>query len=740
LYSQQISVKYSSDLSTQQKPLAATTTSSVMPNTLTRTFSLRLTVLILAMVSFVALAYGQAPGKSNRVSIIPQPRELTSTGQIFRLDRKAHLTMADPRSVDDQFAANDFIDDVKQTAGVTLKRSRSRGNKTILVGLLSLPVIQSALKAHQVSMPATLDEEGYVLSVTDNYVVVGGATSAAVFYGLQTLKQLVRGSAGDAYIQGVRIIDWPAMRWRGVSDDISRGPVPTVDYIKRQLRTFAAYKLNMHSFYMEHVFSSKAHPLIGPEGGSLTPDEIRELVAYARSYHIELVPEQQTFGHLHKALKYEKYNSLAETPYGDVLSPQQEGTYKLIGDWYRELNGLFPGKFFHIGQDETFELGEGQSREAARLKGVGAVYFEHLSRVRDLLKQYDRKLIFWGDIALNHPDLIGNIPKEMIVANWVYDPKDDYTDRIKPFKDAGLEQFVCPGVWGWNQIFPNVDASSKNIINFVRDGQTAGATGMLNTTWDDDGESLFEMTWYGIVLGAAASWQRQAVDQEQFDADFDWAFFRNDGDQFIRVIHALGSVNTVMGFGTSDDAFWRDPFTTSYQNAARANAEKIRRMRLQVEGAEETLLQNRQRARRNSAMISSMLFAARRFDHLGRRAQTVEKLSREYWDAYLNLGDRAKVRRLRRYASPIYNQLREMAEELAELKTAYRQQWLAENRPYWLESIVARYDQAIAIWLSKSREVEKAMRAHEATSILPNPEEFGLGVRFPTSQQQRPGQ
>jgi N-acetyl-beta-hexosaminidase len=174
---------------------------------------------------------------------------------------------------------------------------------------------------------------------------------------------------------------------------------------------------------MEHTFSSKLHPLIGPEGGALTEDEIRELVAYARSYHIEMVPEQQTFGHLHKALKYEKYNSLAETPYGDVLSPQQEGTYKLIADWYKELNELFPGKFFHIGEDETFELGEGQSREAARAKGVGAVYFEHLNRVRDLLKPYNRKLMFWGDIALNHPDLIGNIPKEMIVANWDYGPK-----------------------------------------------------------------------------------------------------------------------------------------------------------------------------------------------------------------------------------------------------------------------------------------------------------------------------
>ena len=701
-----------------------------MPNTLTRTHVLRLTVLLLTFVSLVAVAHGQET-QTTRVSIIPQPRELTATGAKFQLDRNARIVLADPKSVDDQFAANDFIEDSKQTANVTLKVSRNRGRKTILIGLLSLPAIDAALKSASVMLPASLNEEGYLLSVGAESVVVAGASPAGVFYGLQTLKQLVRGSGADAYIQGVRIVDWPVMRWRGVSDDISRGPVPTVAYIKRQLRTFAAYKLNMHSFYMEHTFSSKAHPLIGPEGGSLTADEIREVVAYARSYHIELVPEQQTFGHLHKALKYEKYNPLAETPYGDVLSPQQEGTYKLVADWYRELNELFPGKFFHIGEDETFELGEGQSREAARVKGVGAVYFEHLNRVRDLLKQYDRKLMFWGDIALNHPDLIGNIPKEMIVANWDYGPKDDYTNRIKPFKDAGLEQFVCPGVWSWNQIFPNIDASSKNIINFVRDGQANGASGMLNTTWDDDGESLFEMSWYGIVLGAAASWQHGVVDQKKFDADFDWAFFRNEGDQFVSVIHALGGVNAVAGFGTSDDAFWRDPFTTNFQNAARTNAEKIRQLRLRVEGAEEVLLQNRQLARRNSSMVPAMLFAARRFDHLGRRWETAEKLSREYWDAYLNLGDRAKTRRLRRYASPIYNQLREMAEELSELKVAYREQWLAENRPYWLESVLARYDESIAIWLAKSRAIEEAMRNYEATSTLPNPEEFGLGVRFP---------
>ena len=699
-----------------------------MPNTLTRTFILRLGILFL--VSLLAgSSDAQETAPSPKVQIIPQPRQWTITQDKFRFGSGASIALADPHSEDDLFAARDFIDDVKQTAGVVLKIGKGRARQVIVIGNVDLPLVQTALKRAGIESPADLDAEGYVLSVAAQEIVIGGKTSAGVFYGLQTLKQLVRGDSNEAFIQGIKITDWPAMRWRGVSDDISRGPVPTVDYIKRQLRTFAAFKLNMHSFYMEHTFASGANPLIGPTGGSLTPDEIRELVAYARHYHIEIVPEQQTFGHLHKALRLEKYNELAETPYGDVLSPQQEGTYKLIADWYRELNELFPGKFFHIGEDETFELGEGQSREAAKARGVGAVYFEHLNRVRDVLKTYNRRLMFWGDIALNHPDLIGNIPKDMIVMNWDYAPKDEYAPRLKPFKDAGLDQFVCPGVHNWNQIFPNLDAASKNIVNFVRDGQKAGALGMMNTSWDDDGETLFEMTWYGIVLGGAASWQNKAVELSRFDNDFDWAFFRNDGDQFVKAIRALGGVNTVLGIGTSDDLFWHDPFSSTFVNQTRASEEKIRQMRLSVESAQEIVAANQKRARRNRPMLSALLLAAQRFDHLGRRMEVVEKFSNQYWDAYLNLGDRTKARRLRYYTGAIYNNLREMAEELSILREAYRQQWLAENRPYWLDSVLARYDQAIAIWLAKSRALDEVLRRYEATSTLPAPEEFGLGSR-----------
>lgn len=696
-----------------------------MGTTLTRSVRFQL-----AVVCVVAAWCFTAPAQTVVVQVIPQPKQVTGGEGSFSLGRNARVTLADPKSAEDRFAAEEFIADVKSTAGVSLSISKSRSRREIIVGRIDLPAIAQLLKRAGAEVPASLADEGYVISAGADNVVVAGKTAVGTFYGLQTLKQLVRGEGATALIPAVKIVDWPTMRWRGVSDDISRGPVPTVDYIKRQIRTEAYFKLNMHSFYMEHTFRSELHPLIGPEGGSLTPAEIRELVAYARKYHVELVPEQQTFGHLHKALRLEKYASLAETPYGDVLSPQQPGSYQLIADWYNELDDLFPGQFFHIGEDETFELGEGQSREAAKAKGVGAVYFEHLNRVRDLLKPHNRRLMFWGDIALNHPDLIGNIPKDMIVMNWQYAARDDFNASIKPFKDAGLEQFVCPGAHTWNQIFPNLEAATKNITNFVRDGQRAGATGMMNTTWDDDGESLFEMAWYPIALGAAASWQSGAVDLNQFDSNYDWAFFRNDGDQFVKAERALGGIDSMLAGGSSDELFWRDPFTTQFQNQARNLTERVRKIRVTVEEVSESLTRNEGRARRNASALTAMKFAAQRFDHLGRRYEVMQKFSDQYWDAYLNLGDRTKVRRLRYYSGAIYNNLREMAEELSILKEEYRRQWLAENRPYWLESVLARYDQMISIWLGKSRAMEEALRKYDLTSTLPEPEAFGLGTRL----------
>lgn len=695
-----------------------------------------LTCLAAHACTRAARAQQTAPPEPTTVSrplqIIPAPKSVKQTGEVFRLARGARVVLADSKSEADRFAAQDFADDLKETAGVALKVETRGGKRQILVGPLSNARVSAALKRAGVDVPADLNEEGYVLFVNANGVVVAGRSSAGTFYGLQTLKQLVRGEGESAFVQGALVTDWPSMRWRGLSDDVSRGPIPTLEYFKRQIRTEAMFKMNMHSLYMEHVFGSTSHPLVAPEGGRLTPAEIREMVAYARLYHVELVPQQQTFGHLHKALKFEQYNELAEVPYGDVLSPQQEGTYRLVADWYKELDELFPSQFFHIGADETFELGRGQSAEAVKARGQGTVYFDHLKRVRELLLPYKRRLMFWGDIALNHPDLLPSVPRDMIAMNWDYAAKPSFEARIGLFKKAGLEQFVCPGVQSWNQIFPNNDTVAVNITNFVRDGQRAGVLGVMNTQWDDDGEALFENTWYGVVLGAAASWQAAPLDLVAFERDFDWAFFRHEGDELTKATRTLGAVNTKLGIGNSDELFWREPFTDNFQEAvARKLEEKTRELRLDVEEVEETLIRERPRVRRNVRVLDSMRLAARRFDHLGRRAQVAQQLSRDYWDAYLNLSDRRRVRRLRSYSGAVYNSLREMAEELTELREAYRAQWLAENRPYWLASVLARYDLAVSRWLSRSKQIEEALRVYDQTSTLPAPAEFGLGPRPP---------
>src|SRR5262249_55985291 len=131
-----------------------------------------------------------------------------------------------------------------------------------------------------------LGEEGYRLTVTRDRVTISAPTGAGVFYGAQTLRQLVVGPEGGggihpprrSFIPQVTIEDVPAMRWRGVHDDVSRGPVPTLDAMKRTVRTLAEHKLNLYALYMEHVFAYREHPLIAPPEGALTATEMKELV------------------------------------------------------------------------------------------------------------------------------------------------------------------------------------------------------------------------------------------------------------------------------------------------------------------------------------------------------------------------------------------------------------------------------------------------------------------------------
>src|ERR1700724_4054764 len=178
------------------------------------------------------------------------------------------------------------------------------------------------------------------------------------------------------------------MPWREVQNNISRGPIPTMDFMKKQIRTLASYKINLFGVDRERVFDFASQPLLAPKEAALTPEEIKTLVEYATKFHVTVLPEQQAFGHLHHMLKYEIYSDVAERPHGHVLTPTKPQSYDIINSFYRDLVPLFPGPFLHIGGDETFELGHGQTAARVTEVGLGRVYLEHLQKVRGIPEPY----------------------------------------------------------------------------------------------------------------------------------------------------------------------------------------------------------------------------------------------------------------------------------------------------------------------------------------------------------------
>jgi hypothetical protein len=506
-----------------------------------------------------------------------------------------------------------------------------------------------------------------------------------------------------------------------------------MDYMKKQIRTLAAYKVNLFALYMEHVFDFQSQPLMAPKEAALTPDQIREVVQYAEKYYVTILPEQQAFGHLHHALKYEIYSDVAETPHGHVLTPTNERSYDFIKSLYAELVPLFPGPFVHIGADETFELGRGQTKARADQVGLGRVYLEHLQKVHEILEPYHKQLMFWGDIAVKYPELLQILSKEMIAVPWDYDVKPSYDAILKPYTDAGLRTMVAPGASNWNVIWPNLDVAYVNIRNFVRDGQKAGSIGMLNTTWDDDGETLFEMTWPAMAFGAAAGWQPGESAIDDFKNSYDWAFYRNPGNTFKDVLenldHSHAALKNAGSEGADDTLFWADPFSEDGAKLMQKALPAARDVRLGAEHALEALYRNRVAAHANGDTLDDMIFAAWRLDALGMKIQFTSEINHFYWDAYEHLTDSDRVENDLEEITAINARLEDLRDATTRLRGMYEKAWRRENRTYWLGNVLVRYDLLAQTYQGKIVAVRDAQRQYWMQKTLPPPQQLGFHLQ-----------
>ncbi len=492
---------------------------------------------------------------------------------------------------DDTFAANDLRQTLEE-------RNIASG------GSSGLRIVLQREHAPANFTPA-MQAEGYSITFTPGTLTLTGASVAGVFYAAQTAKQMITlDLANKPVLHAADIRDWPTLRYRGLQDDLSRGPVSTLEFQKKLVRTLAAYKANLYSPYFEHTQQYASNPLPAPPGGSVSAEDARELVAYARQYHVTVVPEQEAFGHLHHALVNEQYADVAETPHGAVLAPGQPRSLQIIQQEFRELAEIYPGPFLHVGADETIDLGLGRTKPVVDAQGLAPVYLDFMQHIDTALQPLHRTLLFWGDIAQDAPSLLQTMPAtfkhDTVAVAWWYEPRPQgyFTKYLKPFTDAGFQTWIAPGISNWSRVYPNYSNAMPNIQQFTLDGVHAGSTGQLNTIWYDDGEALASNNWFGILFGAAQAWQGGSGTPADFEAAYGPVFHGDltgkldQAQQEIMAAHDLLKKTAKVGDG-SDGLFWIDPWSKDGQALAPKLRPYIRDLRLHAERALQLIAEAR---------------------------------------------------------------------------------------------------------------------------------------------------
>lgn len=466
--------------------------------------------LILLLLFLVAGS--QAQDKAT-LPILPQPQFYEfNSGELDLINKKISISGGELLSN----SCITVLDSIKKIICDEYKSNFVGDDSQInLVFLLSdFSEIPQRLKV-PVKYHDNFNSEGYCLTVTPNEIKIIACTNVGLFYGLHSLRQLLRSYAANQTLPELSIIDYPHFKFRGMMDDISRGPIPNLEYMKLQVRRLAELKYNYLMYYIEHVIKTKSHPEFAPDG-ALTIEEIKELSEYADSHHVKLLGSFQSFGHFEDILSHPKYTHLGER--GTILSPALEESYSFLNDIYAEIVPAFDALIFNVNCDETFDLGKGHSKEIVEQLGYAEVYRRHLMRLYNELKKYNTRMMIWGDIVLKYPEILDNLPKDILIGMWDYGADIDVNGMTDPIIEKGFELLIIPGILNSNRLYPDYEITIANADNVLKTSGKKNVLGSLVTVWDDGGFAFFGNDWYGLAYNANIAWRFQSIETDKFNS------------------------------------------------------------------------------------------------------------------------------------------------------------------------------------------------------------------------------
>lgn len=553
--------------------------------------------------------------------------------------------------------------------------------------------------------------QGYHLSILPEGINLVGHDDAGLYYGAMTLKQITRQFGMHEAIPCMAIEDWPDFHDRGVMLDISRDRVPTMESLYSLIDMLSELKINQFQLYTEHTYAYRSHDDVWGLASPVTGEQVLDLDTYCKDRFVELVPNQNSFGHMERWLTTPGYRDLAEDPESDTprtINPMDPRSVSFFRDMYEELLPHFGSTKFNIGCDEV-PLGDGSSKDAVAKNGVGRVYLDFLLKIHGLVKNHGRTMQFWGDIVIQHPELIPELPHDVVALEWGYEGDHPFRANCEKFAHAGIPFYVCPGTSSWNSISGRTDNAKANILNAAEAGLEQGAIGLLNTDWGDSGHwQQRPVSYPGYCYGAAVSWCIETNRDIDLPAVLDIHVFQDSAGIMGKAVCDLGNTYRNVGVIPRNGSvlhhlLLRSP--GSEQPISQLTIEGIRIAETHVQSISEDISKSKMLAPDAIQILPEMTHAAELLIHachagmarltaVGNQLSAVPRTS--FWT-------RHHCDPLPDYVADEINKMptttrAELSSELGKLIEEYRALWLARCRLGGLEDSVNRWEQLLAVY------------------------------------------
>ena len=455
------------------------------------------------------------------LSVIPYPKQVKIEGSDFNFKNELTIVLDKNHSVSDRFAADELIKDLKNEWNINA-RIGSRGT-------------YSSIVLTRNSSEKSLKDQGYQITAGEKEILIKAKSEAGLFYGTQTLLQLIKPGEDGFKVPGLAITDWPDITKRAIHYD-TKHHQDKASYVKSFIKDLSRYKVNILVWEWEDKFAYPSHPEIGAPG-AFTTEEMQEFTRYAKRYHIQIVPLVQGLGHVSYILKWPKYKDLREIEASNwEFCPLKEGSYNLLFDLWKDAVDATPGsEYIHIGSDETYELAACEKCKARSEEiGRSGLYLTFINRAAGYLKTKGRKTMAWETPMgwkTGKSPAKGIKPAAGLILAESYNYETPDLTYIKEARSLGYEVFaydpnpgVVPLMVPYNfekgeggEIKPG---SHEKSYRFLTSAAKSGIfDGIICTSWDDDG--LHNQMWMMHFVNAAAySWNGSSPDRDEFRKSF----------------------------------------------------------------------------------------------------------------------------------------------------------------------------------------------------------------------------